>query len=261
MQKAAASAEDVKVLVQLWGALIGEVVSLWVGTGDVSVAEKAEKVLREWLEMDCEVVIRTPEAVNGVNGFSGGSAVARQRSRLSTPGEGIIWRLLFENLDNLTRIIANCTLSLPESITSALPPGSSTRPQNDITLSQGRLLRLLPHLVVLNYQPLVTNHSTLFESFGVTSTNLLSWAALEMVDIEDILMRLMVVDFFETLVSVSRVAQHQGPEKDEVVRQLVREAMGRPGGDEVKAALRTLPDRTVEEEAEALREYVNDIIN
>jgi hypothetical protein len=240
--------------------LVGEMVTVWVGTGDTGVAEKAARVIGELLEMDCPVVV--PRASTAVNGTSHlfTSSQTQLLHRIETRGQGLLWNLLFQNPDNLTRIIANCSLNLPAAVTSALPPGSEPRPQRAITLSQGRLLRLLPRLVALDIHPLFSDHSPLFQSFNATSSNILSWAALEMVDPSDILMQLTLIDFFETLVSVSRASTHQPPVKDEFVKSLVRLAMGRDESGELRRAMVSLPDRTVEEEAEGLRAYLSDVV-
>jgi hypothetical protein len=79
-----------------------------------------------------------------------------------------------------------------------------------------------------------------------------------MVDAEDVLMHLNLVDFFETLVSVTRVAENRTGDTDAKLRELIRTAVG--GDEQLTAALRSLPDRTVEEEAEPLREYINTLL-
>ena len=249
-------------------ALVGEVVTLWIGSRDTGVAEMAARVLGDLLEMDCEVVQR-PVGHQAINGAST-SKEAQQRHRLETPGDGRLWKLLFTNPDNLVRIVANCSLSLPAATREALPPGSSPRPEREITISQGRLLRFLPRIAALNISPLLTDHTPLLQPFQAASsnatlttspsTNILSWAALEMVDQSDVLMQLTLVDFFETLVSLARVATHQGPAKDEAVKTVLRTALAGDQSGELRRTMTSLPDRTVEEEAEGLREYLRDVL-
>lgn len=70
-------------------------------------------------------------------------------------------------------------------------------------------------------------------------------------------MHLNLVDFFETLARVMRVAG-VSDERDEEVRRLVKAAVREDG--QLEASLRSLPDRTVEEEAEDLRAYINKIL-
>lgn len=75
-----------------------------------------------------------------------------------------------------------------------------------------------------------------------------------MVDKADILMHLSVIDFFETLVSIMRVAGNATPQKDEITKTIVKAAAENDA--DIKTALLGLPDRTIEEEAEPLREYI-----
>lgn len=74
---------------------------------------------------------------------------------------------------------------------------------------------------------------------------------------DDVLMHLNLIDFFETFVSLMRVAGLDAEEKS-IVRTLVRVAAAEDG--QLREALRGLPDRTVEEEAEPLRAYISDIL-
>lgn len=71
-------------------------------------------------------------------------------------------------------------------------------------------------------------------------------------------MHLNLIDFFETFVSVMRVSR-LAPEENAIVKKLVKVASERD--DQLQEALRGLPNRTVEEEAESLRAYVNDLLN
>lgn len=74
---------------------------------------------------------------------------------------------------------------------------------------------------------------------------------------DDILMHLNLIDFFETFVSVMRVSRIT-PEEHAIAKKLIKVAA--EGDGELKEALRGLPNRTVEEEAEPLRAYVNDLL-
>jgi ATP phosphoribosyltransferase regulatory subunit HisZ len=94
-------------------------------------------------------------------------------------------------------------------------------------------------------------------STGGGRRSLLQFAALDMVDKSDVLMALSLIDFFEAFVSVTRVSPHTAG-KVEAIRALLREAMA--GDDMLKAALLSLPDRTVEEEADDLRRWLREIL-
>jgi hypothetical protein len=78
-----------------------------------------------------------------------------------------------------------------------------------------------------------------------------------MVAKEDVLMHLSLVDFFEALVSLLRVTEPSAL-KVETLWALLGEATA---GDEVlREALLSLPDRTVEEEAEDLRRWLGEVM-
>jgi hypothetical protein len=77
-----------------------------------------------------------------------------------------------------------------------------------------------------------------------------------MVDKGDALMHLSLIDFFEALISLLRVTQYSSY-KVETMRMLLREAT--KGDDVLKAALLSLPDRTVPEEADDLRRWLREI--
>lgn len=81
-----------------------------------------------------------------------------------------------------------------------------------------------------------------------------------MVDRSDLRMQLILVNFFETLVTVARVSTHQPLIKDEFVKSLVRLAMGKDETGKLKRAMVSLPDRTVKEEADGLRAYLRDVV-
>lgn len=242
LHKAAATPGDAAILSTL-PELVEALVRTWLETADVGVGERCSKVLGDILETDCDVVDEDPsQHVNGVNGTS--ALVKRRR----TPGHGRIWQL-FLTVPIITLLPTFCT-------------PSSSRTLHQTTLSQGRLLRILPRLTTLNIHAL-TNHpsTTLFplpeRTAAEVGTGLLQWAALGMVDAEDVLMRLTLVDFFEALVSVVCAVQRDA-ERDGAVRKLVKTAMRQDG--ELEGALRGLPDRTIEDEAEALRGYISFIL-
>ncbi|RFU76869.1 hypothetical protein TARUN_5362 [Trichoderma arundinaceum] len=231
--------------------VVEALISRWLETPDVGVGERAAKVLGDLLETDCETI--RGEGVNGVGsqGNINGTEVVRRR----IPGHGRLWRLILLQRPILELIKTLCS---PET---ADPP---TRPRRQTSLSQGRLLRLLTRLATLNIRAISqTAFPDLFPlpaaAIQTAGQGILQWAALSMVSkSEDILMHLNLIDFFETFVSVMRVSRLTS-EENAIVRNLVRAAAQED--DQLKEALRGLPNRTVEEEAEPLRSYINDILN
>lgn len=228
--------------------VIEELVRAWLSAADTGVAEKAARVIGDLLETDCEVVgggggASHPQ-VNGVANEIVFPPSAQQQlvRRRRTPGHGRLWGLLFGDRQVFSQILTLCS-------------PHPDRTMNQTTLAQGRLLRLLPRLATLNLAPLST---TKFPDLLSDEGGLLRWAALHMVDATDILMHLNLVDFFETLVSVMRVAETRSGETDTQVGLLVRAAVGEDA--ELETALRSLANRTVEEEAEGLRAYIDELL-
>lgn len=215
----------------------------WLDAHDVGVAEKAARVLGDVLETDCPAVVQ-PAAIQAqqLNGDSnnGNELVPRPRQ----PGHGRLWSLLLEH-----RPMASL---IPHYAT---PGGDGDRSLRQVSLSQGRVLRLVPRLASLNMTAVASSRlSDIFAVDGDEAPGLLPWAALQMVDRGDALMHLNLIDFFETLVSVMRVSPNRTHAVDTRLAALVKAAVATD--DELAAALRSLPDRTVEEEAEPLRDYI-----
>ena len=226
LHKAAATPADAALLSTLEDVFLS-MLTIWLVAPDTGVAEKAGKVLGDLLTVDCKIAPVSAQ-VNGTE------PTRAPRSA----GTGSLWNL-FLDMSSLIRDVC----------------GDAARPIRELSLSQGRVLRLLPRLATLDIHAL-THHSAedVFPQGG-----LLQWAALQMVDRDDVLMRLNLVDFFEELVSVMRVAENRTPETDADLKMVVQGAVG--DGDDVRDALRGLPDRTVEEEAEPLRAFVMDLLS
>ncbi|CEJ90424.1 hypothetical protein VHEMI06212 [[Torrubiella] hemipterigena] len=245
IHKAAKTAADAAILSTL-PEVVEELVRRWLDAKDVGVGEKAARVLGDLLETDCDIVEAQPAPT--INGTTGQEVIKRR-----VPGHGRLWQMILSNREFLTLIVSLCSPS-PEDT-------ESPRTTNQQSLSQGRVLRLLPRLATLNLraitqQPLPDFFTAVHADAGA---GLLQWASFDMIDKEDILMRLSVVDFFETFVSIMRVTRVTTPDKDEIVKKIVKVAA--ESDEELKSALLALPDRTVEEEAEPLREYIAKLLN
>ncbi|KAF4125398.1 hypothetical protein GMORB2_4238 [Geosmithia morbida] len=222
LHKAAASPADAAILSTM-PDVFEDVLRCWLDAQDVGVAERAARVLGDVLEADCVVA---PSQLNGATAIQ--------------PGHGRLWSLLLESRPTSTLIPRHATPSEQH-------PSDPPRTDRQISLSQGRILRLLPRLASLN-----------LAAISGSDTALLPWAALAMVDRSDALMHLSLVDFFETLVSVMRVAPTRSSSSDATLSALVKAAVA--DDDKLVEALRTLPDRTVEDEAEPLREYIGSLL-
>ncbi|KAF7547865.1 hypothetical protein G7Z17_g7442 [Cylindrodendrum hubeiense] len=239
IHKAARTPADAALLSTL-PEVVEQVLRRWLDSSDVGVAERAGKVLGDLLETDCDIV------VDGVNGLSSSNGTSTDLVKRRVPGHARLWRLIFLKRPFLSIITTLCV---------------SEKPDRQVTLAQGRLLRLIPRLAALNpraltqspFADLLPVPAPLTEQVG---HGLLQWVALSMVDTSDILMHLSLIDFYETFVSVMRVS---GQSADKLVRDLVRTAA--QNDEQLKAALRGLPDRTVEEEAEPLAKYISQLLD
>lgn len=253
LHKAASSPSDAAIL-SIMPSLFSTFLTTWLASPHVEVGQKALKVLGDLLDIDCPL---PPPPASTTGGVTYSELVLRK-----SPGKGALWNLLFSTQSTYTLLL---------DLVSGRHPLTATN-QHQLSLAQGRLFRLLPRLACLNLAAIsrsrflaptparFTNghHS----SDASTSTpaptpgqGILQFAALHMVDKSDALMHLSLVDFFEAFVSLMRLAEHSAF-KVEVTKSLLKEALKDGKDQALKEALVTLPDRTVEEEAEGLRRWL-----
>ncbi|KHN99321.1 uncharacterized protein MAM_03019 [Metarhizium album ARSEF 1941] len=249
IHKAAKSPSDASILSTL-PDVVEMLVQSWLASADVGVGERAARVLGDLLETDCEAVDKGTNIAHSRPLINGDEVVKR-----SVPGHGRLWRLILSSRPSLTLIQQLCS-------TNSAYLGQP-RSAHQVSISQGRLLRLLPRLCTLNIgalsHPVLQDVFTLPEEIGSQVGNgLLQWAALGMVDKSDTLMHLSLVDFFETFVSVMRVSRRSA-EVDAFIHKLLTTALEHDS--ELEAALKRLPDRTVEGEAELVRAYITGILD
>ncbi|KAL2128997.1 hypothetical protein VTI74DRAFT_8385 [Chaetomium olivicolor] len=264
IHKAAARPADVDLLSSMTH-LVAALVRRWLAAPQVEVGQKGGRVLGDLLDIDCELPPPAPPTRPA-------DAAHHELVLRKAPGHGTLWQLLFAD-------------AAMYSLLLNLISGRHTDTANDphqLSLAQGRVLRILPRLASINFR--AVSHSTLTHPTPIHLTNghgnsnglpdgnqppptplspprqgegLLQYAALRMIQKSDVLMHLSLVDFFETLVSLLRVTEHS-PLKVEVLRRILGEATA--GDDVLKEALLTLPDRTVEEEAEDLRSWLGEVM-
>lgn len=239
IHKAARTPADAAILSTL-PEVTEELVRRWLEVADVGVGEKSARVLGDLLETDCQVVEPNGAPVNGVNG---NELVGRQ-----VPGHGRLWSMILDTEEFLSIIVDLCS-------------PSDDRTERQVSLSQGRLLRLLPRLATLNIHAITRSSfsNILPVSPSTAQGGLLQWASFTMVDKSDMLMHLSLIDFFETLVSVMRISATAVKDKDDILKSLVQTATQNDA--QLKEALVSLPDRTIEEEAEPLRLYIGKLLH
>ncbi|TPX07964.1 uncharacterized protein E0L32_010295 [Thyridium curvatum] len=239
LHKAAASPSDAAILSSM-AELVAAFLTRWLAAPQVEVGEKGSRVLGDLLDVDCPL---PPPPVAMTNGDAGSASAHMQLVLRKAPGQGMLWRRIFQDRQVYALIPSLCTGRHPEVSSSA----------HQATLAQGRLLRVLPRLAALDFA--AVGRPSPVEA--AADSSLLHFGALQMVDKSDMLMHLSLVDFYETLVSVLRVTDRT-PAKVEALRALLRDALRE---DEVlKEALSSLPERTVPEEADALRAWLSDIM-
>lgn len=233
LEKAARSPGDAAILSSM-ADLLAAFLRRWLAAPQVEVGEKGGRVLGDLLDIDCE--LPPPPSQDTQQQQEPLHRVLRK-----APGQGKMWRRLFHDRDVYNLVIALC--SGRDAETAASP--------HQLSLAQGRLLRVLPRLAALNLPAVAAS------DVSASGRGLLPFAALQMVDRRDALMHLSLVDFFEALVSVTRVAERSAYQA-ETLRRLLREATA--DDDVLRAALAGLPDRTVPEEADALRSWLAEIM-
>ncbi|KAJ4011304.1 hypothetical protein NW752_007159 [Fusarium irregulare] len=245
IQKAASNPREVDALAAL-PQVVEELLRTWLGSPDADVGGRSTRVLGSLLETDCDIMPETqPATSNGVNGVSPSETGLVKRH---IPGHASLWRLVIWDRHCLEIIVSLCR------------PAIINR---QATFAQDRLLRIIPRLTALHPRAMaISPFADLFPLPDYVSETighgLLQWAALNMVDTSDVLMHQTLIVFFESFVSILRIAG-ESPDKDAIVRNVVKTATSQD--EELKRSLRTLPDRTVQEEAEPLAKYISQILD
>ncbi|KAJ8124582.1 hypothetical protein O1611_g9058 [Lasiodiplodia mahajangana] len=163
-----------------------------------------------------------------------------------------MWRRIFHDRDVYGFLLSRCSNGLHHGADDGLTP-------QQLSLAQGRLLRVLPRLSALNFAAVTrTDFPELHQQYenAEATGGLLHFAALHMVDKEDMLMHLSLIDFFETLLSIQRITPFSTYKMD-ILRKLYREATKQDVA--LRNAILTLPERTVPEEADELRQFIRDV--
>ena len=248
--KAAKSPAEAAILAMMKNVLASFLIQ-WLSAPQVEVGEKGSRVLGDLLDIDCDT--RPPDGLS-LNGM--------EIAVRTPPGQGLMWRRIFHDRDIYALILSLCSprRPSPNSDNSGLDPSLPPRlTDQQRTLAQGRLLRVLPRLAALNLAALTrTDFPDINQTYaGVDGDfGLLHFATLHMIDNEDTLMHLNLIDFFETLLSIQRITPFS-TYKIDTLRSLVSEATAQD--PILKAALLSLPDRTVPDEADELRRFIREV--
>lgn len=241
LEKASKSPAEAAILAVMKNLMTSFVIQ-WLSAPQVEVGEKGSKVLGDLLDADCETRPQEGVSVNGME-------IAVRHP----PGQGLMWRRIFHDRDIYSLLLS---LTSPGPHQNAEDGLSSQQ----LTLSQGRMLRIMPRLAALNLGATArTDFPDLNRRYANVETDegLLHFVALRMVDKDDMLMHLCLIDFFEALVSIQRVTPYSSFKMD-TLRGLMRDAT--QNDNRLKETVLHLPDRTVPEEAPELRKFIHDIM-
>lgn len=174
IEKAAKSPGDAAIL-SVMNGVVASFLRTWLSSPSVEVGEKATKVLGDLLDVDCNRA-RAASMNARMNGL--------EITVRATPGQGLLWRRIFQDRDIYRSIFWLCSHDTTGT-------GEGQLDERQKSLAQARLLRILPRLAALDFERVTRSE---FRDDGI-----LNFAATDMIDQEDILMRLTRMDFFAEL--------------------------------------------------------------
>lgn len=178
--------------------LVQAFIQAWLSAPQVEVGEKATKALGDLLEVDCD---RRSSA--GLDTKMSGLQIASNMP----PGQGLLWRRIFQDREIYDSIFSMCSSSII---------GSIQLDEHQKSLAQARLLRVLPRLAVLDFNSITRTHFPDVErAFEVAQPGLLYFATVDMVDKEeDILMHITLIDFFAEFLEMMSFTELTKPTMD-----------------------------------------------
>ena len=187
LEKATASSIDVQALANRPGVIVS-VVRLWLCTQDAGVATQAEHLLTSLLRVSKnEPVSLSTDADVPIH----------------TYGSGPMWRRLFSDRD-VSSLYYHYT-----SLKELASPPAPLLSKRDKTLAQARLLSWLPHVGAMDFDTIVSSRGLDVErEVGLEGRGLLHYAALRMVDTDDILMHMTLINFFSVLITTVTTKPH-----------------------------------------------------
>ncbi|KAL0466293.1 hypothetical protein QR685DRAFT_483547 [Neurospora intermedia] len=319
LHKAAAAPAEVAQLAAMQ-EVIQSFVRTWLGSSEVGVGEKGGRVMGDLLDVDCEFdpparPQRQQQQQQQQHPLDAGMPTWHDMVLRKEKGSGALWRRVFADQQVYTLILDLLAGRHEDTDISSTPDAEEKKKKGrQLTLAQGRILRILPRLAALDLNkvarsevaaPMPAYYATAAATTnghntprprpnGRTTTNynsdiltngvgvgveeeeeeeeaqmplpapprqgqgLLHFAALRMVDRNDVLMHLSLIDFFEAFVGLMRVTTPHSEDKVNVVKEIVREAVADDAL--LRESLESLPDRTVDEEREELRGWVSEVL-
>ncbi|KAK3338808.1 hypothetical protein B0H65DRAFT_530414 [Neurospora tetraspora] len=323
LHKAAAAPSEVAQLAET-REVVKAFVRTWLGSSEVGVGEKGGKVMGDLLDVDCELEPPArPQRRAGAgqhHALDAGMPTWHDMVLRKEKGSGALWKRIFADEEVYGLVLDLLAGRHEDTDVTSADAGDEKEGRKQkarqLTLAQGRILRILPRLAALDLEKVVRsevrapepgyyatataaatngtstnghgtpgprpngttssrpNHNGDILMNGVeeeeeeqaqmplpappkTGQGLLHFAALRMVDRNDILMHLSLIDFFEAFVGLMRVTPHS-EYKVETVKEILREALA---DDKLsRENLESLPDRTVDEEKEELRGWLREVL-
>ncbi|KAL2362728.1 hypothetical protein RJZ56_004372 [Blastomyces dermatitidis] len=160
--------------------LVIALVELWLTVSETAVSQAAFDVLWALLEVDYAHDYESDALVDG-----------EKKNKIG--GQGLMWRRIFNDRDVYERLFSICSLESTE------PPGHISR--RDKSVAQGRLMDLIIKAGSLDWQAIATSHFPDIES-KFRSSSLLSFAASQMVDPDDVLLHMTHIHFLCELLRI-----------------------------------------------------------
>ena len=159
--------------------IVAALVTLWLATDDVGVADYAGHVLEDLLEADQEKVSVATHGIGDAESSSHG-------------GQGLLWRRLFGDRDIYSLLFSACT-------------ATSAEQQKKASLAKARLLAFAPRLGRLDWSYLTrSHHQNVEKQYGVEPPfeGFLDFVAVKMVDYAaDVLLHINLIQCYEELLS------------------------------------------------------------
>jgi hypothetical protein len=188
IEKAATAPSDAAIL-SIMNGVVASFLRTWLSSPSVEVGEKATKALGDLLDVDCD---RTRSS--SINAQMNGLEITVR----STPGQGLLWRRIFNDKDIYSSIFSLCSHD-------TIGTGVGQLDERQKSLAQARLLRILPRLAGLDFNKIThSDFPDIDARYGLEDGDhgLLYFAATEMIDQDDILMRLTRQDFFREFLDI-----------------------------------------------------------
>ncbi|OJD25000.1 hypothetical protein ACJ73_03632 [Blastomyces percursus] len=160
--------------------LVIALVELWLTISETVVSQAAFDVLWALLEVDYAHDYESDVLVDG-----------EKKNKIG--GQGLMWRRIFNDRDVYERLFSICSLESTE------PSGHISR--RDKSVAQGRLMDLIIKAGSLDWQAIATSHFPDIES-KFRSSSLLSFAASQMVDPDDVLLHMTHIHFLCELLRI-----------------------------------------------------------